>query len=62
MSRIAAMLNAKDRLPPRLRTLFDLLFVQGMTEEQVCSHLQLDQEALRRDKSSLLRSLKAAAT
>lgn len=62
MSRIAAMLNAKERLPARMRMLFDLLFVQGLSEEQVCARLSLDHERLRQDKSSMLRTLKEAAS
>ena len=55
------MFNAKDRLPDRLRGLFELLFSKGMTEEQACMHLAIGIDDLSRDKQTMMRSLKAAA-
>lgn len=61
-SRVMQMLNAKDRLPEQLKTLFDLLFIKGMTDEQASRHLKVDADAISRDKSTMMRSLKAASS
>lgn len=60
-SRLAMIFTAKDRLPQRLKTLFDLLFVEGITEEQACVRLSMDREAILKEKTALIRSLKAAS-
>lgn len=59
-SRLEHVLNAKNRLPPQLNTLFGLLFEQGMSEAQACEHLHVDIDSVKRDRTSLIRSLKAA--
>lgn len=61
-SKIMQMLNAKERLPERLKTLFDLLFIKGMTEEQAGAHLDVDAESITRDKQIMMKSLKAASS
>jgi DNA-directed RNA polymerase specialized sigma24 family protein len=61
MSHIVRMLNAKKRLPEHLRTLFDLLFVDGLTDAQVCERLRVTPASLRADKAVMIRSLKAAS-
>lgn len=60
--RILNMLNAKERLPERLRTLFELLFLKGMTESQASEYLQLDIDAIHAEKNIMMRTLKAAAS
>ena len=60
-SRLQHMLNAKERLPANLKALFDLLFVKGMSEEQVCAELKVDVQSVRSDRTALIRSLKTAS-
>lgn len=57
--KVAEMFRAKDHLPERLRVLFELLFVTGMTEEQAANHLHVDVAAIEIDKSTMLKSLKS---
>lgn len=61
-SLLAQMLNAKERLPQNLKTLFEMLYVQGLSDEQVRERLKLPPEVFARDKSCMLRSLKAVAS
>lgn len=61
-SLLAQMLNAKERLPQNLKTLFEMLYVQGLSDEQVRERLNLQPEVFARDKSCMLRSLKAVAS
>jgi len=60
-SKVMQMLNAKERLPERLRNLFEILFVEGLSEEQACLRLHVDHDALAQDKSTMIRSLIAAS-
>lgn len=61
-SRLQQVLNAKDRLPSNLKQLFELLYVQGYSEEQVSVTLRRDIDAIRTDRRALIRSLKAPAS
>ncbi len=61
-SRLGHLLSVKNRLPPQLKTLFELLFEDGMTEEQACQRLRVDRATLDQDRSTMMRSLKRAAS
>ena len=62
VSRIEMMLNAANRLPLQVRTLFQALYVRNLTEAQACEELGLTEPVFRDRKQSLLRCLKAAAS
>ena len=58
-SRYAALLDSASRLPPALANLFQLCFVQCLTDEQVAAQLRVGLPEVARQKTSLIRSLKS---
>lgn len=59
-SRLVQIYNAIESLPESMQTLFKLLFVHGLSDAQVAARLHIDEDGLGRQKSQLMRTLKAA--
>ena len=53
------LLNSVSRLPERMRLLFELLFVVGLTDEQAAGKMSMDVPTLWQEKILLMRSLKS---
>ncbi len=57
--RLMMLLNSVSRLPERMRLLFELLFVAGLTDEQAAGKMSMDVPTLWQEKILLMRSLKS---
>ena len=59
-SRVLEMLNVQRRLPVQQQKLFDALFVEGLSEDSASARLAIPVGELQSQRSSMLKSLRAA--
>ena len=59
-SRLVQLYNSIERLPDTMQQIFKLLFVVGLTDEQVASRLQMDASGYEVEKIRLIRTLKSS--
>lgn len=60
LSRVEDMMSLASKLPPPGRDLFNMLYVQGMSEPTVCTRMSISPEEMSRIRSEVLLSLKRA--
>lgn len=53
---------AIDALPPRLRTVFELSFEEGLKRKEVAERLQVSEATVKRDKTQLIAMLRQSLT
>ncbi len=59
-SRVLEMMNVQRRLPPQQQKLFDVLFVEGLSEDSASARLSIPVGELQSQRTSMLKTLRAA--